>query len=109
MRSYLFSLLRILMINEKKYGLYAIVIGLLISVFAWIPLVILAETLSSEFAIAPVLSNSCALVMFSPIVILFYASFALLSDEVSGYLTGRTVIGKEPGSLKRKIRQMVGI
>ncbi|MDK4735230.1 hypothetical protein [Rhizobium sp. CNPSo 3490] len=109
MRRYVFSFLRILVINEEKYGLYAIITGLLISVLAWIPLVVLATTLSSESSIGPGLAMLCVLFIFSPVVILFYASFALLSDEVSGYLTGRTLIGKEPGSLKRKIRQMAGI
>ncbi|MBY5358385.1 hypothetical protein HFO94_33665 [Rhizobium leguminosarum] len=108
MRRYLLSLIKILMINEKKYGFYAILSGLLISLFAWIPLLIVATTLTSEFAIGPVLANLCVILVFSPVVILFYVSFALLVDEVSGYLTRRTVIGKEHGSLKRKIRQIVG-
>lgn len=109
MRKYLFSLIKILMINEKKYGFYAIISGLLISVFAWIPLIILGTILSSEFSIEPVLANSCVFLVFSPVGVLSYVSFALLSDEVFGYLTGRTMFGKEPGSLKRKIRQMVGV
>jgi hypothetical protein len=46
--------------------------------------------------------------LFSPAVILFYVSFALLADEVSGKLTGRAVFGMQTGSLKGKIRRMVG-
>ncbi|MBY5410218.1 hypothetical protein HFO98_17440 [Rhizobium leguminosarum] len=109
MRRYLLSLIKILMINEKKYGIYALIIGLFLSVLAWIPFIAIAATLSFEFAIGGELAMVCVLMLFSPAVILFYVSFALLADEVFGYLTGRAVFGMQPGSLKRKIRQMVGV
>ncbi|WP_327206699.1 hypothetical protein [Rhizobium beringeri] len=97
------------MINEKKYGFYALIIGLFLSASAWIPFIAIAATLSSEFAIDGELAMVCVLMLFSPAVILFYVSFALLADEVFENLTGRTAFGMEPGSLKRKIRQMVGV
>ncbi|MHC2215504.1 hypothetical protein [Rhizobium leguminosarum] len=109
MQRYMLSLIKLLMINEKKYGIYALIIGLFLSVLAWIPFISIAATLSSEFAIDGELATFCVLMLFSPAVILFYVSFALLADEVLGNLTRRTVFGMQPGSLKRKIRQMVGV
>ncbi|MGO7034936.1 hypothetical protein ACCS91_15650 [Rhizobium ruizarguesonis] len=96
------------MINEKKYEICALIIGLFLSVLAWIPFIAIAATLSSAFAIDGELATICVLMLFSPAVILFYVSFALLADEVFGILTRRTVFGMQPGSLKRKIRQMGG-
>lgn len=106
MRRYFFGLLRVLIRNEEAYGIYAIVFALLISVLSWIPLVIVLEMLTSEFGRS--LATFCVMVVFSPTIILFYTSFALLADELSGYFIGRTVSGQEAGSLKRKIRQIVG-
>jgi hypothetical protein len=68
--------------------------------------VIVLEMLTSEFGRS--LATFCVMVVFSPTIILFYTSFALLADELSGYFIGRTVSGQEAGSLKRKIRQIVG-
>lgn len=34
--------------KEQKYGIYAIVCGLFLSVLAWIPIMTIAATLSSE-------------------------------------------------------------
>ncbi|MGO7353888.1 MULTISPECIES: hypothetical protein [Rhizobium] len=94
--------------QEQIYGVSALIVGLFLSVLAWIPFVAIAATLSFEFAIGGELAMVCVLMLFSPAVILFYVSFALLADEVFGYLTGRAVFGMQPGSLKGKIRQIVG-
>jgi len=94
--------------KERKYGLSAIVFGLLLSVFAWIPFIFVEATLYSELSIGEALATFCTFLLFSPAVILFYVSFALLADEVFGYLTGRAVFGIHPGSLKGKIRQILG-
>ncbi|TAZ73909.1 hypothetical protein [Rhizobium ruizarguesonis] len=94
--------------QEQIYGVSALIVGLFLSVLAWIPFMAIAATLSFEFAIGGELAMVCVLMLFSPAVILFYVSFALLADEVLGKLTGRTAFGMQPGSLKGKIRQIVG-
>lgn len=94
--------------KEQKYGIYAIVCGLFLSVLAWIPIMTIAATLSSELDVGGELTMFCVLAVFSPAIILFYISFALLADDVFWYLMGRAAFGTQPGSLKRKIRQMVG-
>jgi hypothetical protein len=93
--------------QEQIYGVSALIVGLFLSVLAWIPFMAIAATLSFEFAIGGELAMVCVLMLFSPAVILFYVSFALLADEVLGKLTGRTAFGMQPGSLKGKIRQIV--
>lgn len=108
MRRYLLSLVKLLMKKEQIYGVSALIVGLFLSVLAWIPFMAIAATLSFEFAIGGELAMVCVLMLFSPAVILFYVSFALLADEVLGKLTGRTAFGMQPGSLKGKIRRIVG-
>ena len=109
MRWYLLSLLRIFIRKEQKYGLCAAVAGLLFSVVAWIPLIVVKSTLSTEFSVGNWLANLFVILVFSPAIILFYVSFALVADEISGCLTGRTVFGKQPGSLRRRLRKIVGV
>ncbi|NKL67441.1 hypothetical protein [Rhizobium leguminosarum] len=108
MRRYFLSLVELLMKQEQIYGVSALIVGLFLSVLAWIPFMAIAATLSFEFAIGGELAMVCVLMLFSPAIILFYVSFALLADEVSGKLTGRAVFGMQTGSLKGKIRRMVG-